>query len=223
MKFNRAYKIKAVIVIFSIFFVGLGITLLRFSMFGTDPFNAFNFGVAEHFGFPLTVPFIAGNIIFFIPALIFFRDSIGLGTIINWFGCGTSADIWRMILTSTLSESFFASLPDSYFYRLMFLLLGIVILGTAASFYMAADMGLLPYDAVPFIIQRFTKWKFRWARVCWDSIFLILAVCITMLDGTTFEIVGIGTLFLAVGLGPILNFVMDNIARPAIASLTRGK
>ena len=223
MNFSRAAKIKAVIIVFSVFFIGLGIALLRLSSLGVDPGSSFSFSVSEHFGFSFGVVVTTVNLLLFIPAILFYRGSIGFGTIVDMFGVGFAADFWRYILTTTNPKFFSETMPYDLSLQLLILVAGILILGFFAAFYMAADMGLLPYDAIPFIIQRFTKWQFRWARVAWDSSFLIGGFLISMLDGTTFEIIGIGTLFLAVGLGPILNFVMDNIARPTITALTRGR
>lgn len=223
MNLSRATKIKAVITFFSIFLIGLGIALLRLSSLGVDPGSSFSFSISEHFDIAFGVVAMVVNLLLFIPAILFYRSSIGFGTVVQIFGIGFAADFWRYFVTSMNPQFFAEEMPYNFSLQLMVLIAGILVLGFFASFYMAADMGLNPYDACPFIIQRFTKWKFRWARVLWDSSFLVMGFCISMLDGTTFEIIGLGTLFLAMGLGPILNFVMDNIARPTIAALTRGK
>ena len=87
---------------------------------------------------------------------------------------------------------------------------------------MAANMGLAPYDAMAFIIEKLAKIKFRNARIIVDSTALILAVIVTMPDGRTLQVIGIGTVILALGLGPILAFIMENLARPLIQRWSRG-
>ena len=222
MKISRSYRVKAIVVFVSIFFMGLGIALMRFSAMGTDPCNSFNFGIAEHFDIPLGVPAAILNLILLIFSILFYRDSIGLGTIVNMFGCGFAADFWRIFFRTTISEESFAILDDSIGLRFILVLIGISILGFFASFYMAANMGLAPYDAMAFIIEKLAKIKFRNARIIVDSTALILAVIVTMPDGRTLQVIGIGTVILALGLGPILAFIMENLARPLIQRWSRG-
>ena len=96
-------------------------------------------------------------------------------------------------------------------------LLGVVCQILGCSFYVTANLGMAPYDCVSFIVPNRTKIPFRWWRIISD----FTCVAIGFLCGAT---VGLGTLIMAFGTGPLLPLCNKYIAAPAlkIADIPKG-
>ena len=221
IKLTHSQKVRAVAVTVGWFFVALSVELLRIATMGLDPANGFCIGAAEHFHEPVGTVVMIMCCIWILPALLFQRNLIGLGTVLM-FCLGFAVDFWDFALHSIFSADTFLTLEGSIVLRFLLSIFGILALGFTASFYMSADMGLAPYDGLPFVIARLAKIQFKWARMAVDSTHLVLAVLVTFPDGTTLRYVGLATVMLAASLGPIFAFVMENITRPFISSLAKG-
>lgn len=74
---------------------------------------------------------------------------------------------------------------------------------------MTANLGMAPYDCVSFIVPNKTKLPFRWWRIISDFI----CVAVGFACGAT---VGVGTLIMAFGTGPLLPLCNQYIAAPAL-------
>lgn len=75
----------------------------------------------------------------------------------------------------------------------------------AAAFYMAADLGVAPYDAIPQLIAaRTDRLSGRAVRMLWDLSILSLG----FLLGST---VGLTTLITGFCLGPAISFVSNRV------------
>ncbi len=63
--------------------LGLGISLLRLSSFGTDPFTCMNLGVSSYLPIGYGTYQMLFNLLLFIPVFILDRKSFGIGALIN--------------------------------------------------------------------------------------------------------------------------------------------
>ena len=107
---------------------------------------------------------------------------------------------WRNMEMSIFGGGYFPGL---------FIIIGILIICVASSFYMTADIGVSTYDAVALIISN--TWhigKFKYVRIVTDVICVILGVMLYFLSGA--PVSGIGAV---VGAGTIITAFFMEIGR----------
>ena len=82
----------------------------------------------------------------------------------------------------------------------------IIFIGGAAA-YMTADLGMSPYDGLPFIIsEKNPKIPFKAIRIGWDGMYLIIG----LLLGQPITIVSV---CIVLFLGPVISFVQKRLAK----------
>lgn len=183
---------------------------------GTESFTSFNYSISEFFGIPLGTVMTSVSIIFLLLAFFFLRDGLGPGTVIVMIGLGYSADFWRLAITKVTGHIISFSGMEHYFFRLGLFLIGMMIMVFFSSFYLAADTGMSAYDTVGYMIEKYTRIPFQWARIGTDFICVGLAFVFASAKGTQWELIGPGTLIMACGVGPALNFLLERTARPIV-------
>ena len=109
--FSKPFLVRCAVIIFAMFFTGLGVSLMRISCMGTDPFSSVNYAISEFCDIPLGLVVMLVSAILLIFCILFMRKAIGFGMIANMMLLGTSADFWRNILLSAFPH--FTLLPDS--------------------------------------------------------------------------------------------------------------
>ncbi len=87
--------------------LGLGISLLRLSSFGTDPFTCMNLGVSSYLPIGYGTYQMLFNLLLFIPVFILDRKSFGIGALINMLLLGYIVDAF-----GSPSRGFPASCPS---------------------------------------------------------------------------------------------------------------
>lgn len=103
--------------------------------------------------------------------------------------------------------------------RILALVTGSLLAGIGVAFYMAAEMGIAPYDSVALIIEKGTngKIKFQYARVLSDITVVIVGVAFCLLSGGDLRlIIGIGTVCNALFNGPLIQFFKVHAAEPLL-------
>ena len=87
------------------------------------------------------------------------------------------------------------------------------VLCFACSLFFTANIGVGPYDALGFMLSRFTKLPYKWVRVLTDvtvvSIGLLVSGGFTAIahgDFASIQNIGIGTVITAFCMGPLINF-----------------
>ena len=185
--------------------MGFGVSLYVLGGMGADPFSTLNLGVSSKLG----LTFGTWQILFngAMLAAIFFvdRSMLGLGTLGNMFLIGITADLCNSFLANVAPPTAEMGIP----LRLALTLAGVVCQILGCSFYVTANLGMAPYDCVSFIVPNRTKIPFRWWRIISD----FTCVAVGFLCGST---VGIGTLIMAFGTGPLLPLCNKYIAAPVL-------
>lgn len=184
--------------------MAFGVNLLRVSLFGNDPFSCMMLGFSGVTGMTYGTVAIMFNLIAIIPIFILDRSFIQFGTLINMFVFPILADIEFAIMMGLFPGLAYLSL----FGRIIALVAGIVITCFGASMYMTSNLGMGPYDAIGWIVEKKTDKKvpFKYARIALDSIATV--------TGFIFgSIVSLGTFTMALGTGPLVVFFTDNINR----------
>lgn len=197
---RRIFAMLAAVIV-----MGFGVSLYVLGGMGADPFSTLNLGVSSKLG----LSFGTWQILFngAMLAAVFFidRSMLGLGTLGNMFLIGITADFVNAWLAEAAPPTEELGIPV----RLLLTLCGVACQILGCSFYVTANLGMAPYDCVSFIVPNKTRLPFRWWRIISDFI----CVAVGFACGAT---VGVGTLIMAFGTGPLLPLCNQYIAAPAL-------
>lgn len=193
-----------------ILLIGICVASFRMSGFGVDPFTCMNLGVSKfiHMGFGTWQLIV--NIVLLILVFFTVRNCIGLGTIVNMVFVGYIADFLCWLMEDVIHISVNLGL------RILFLAIGLLLASLGAALYMAAEMGIAPYDSVAFIIEKFSKGKmqFRYGRICSDVIVMVVGIVFCAASGNSvWMVVGLGTLLNSMFNGPLIQFFRTKIEK----------
>lgn len=211
--FKKDHMVKRILMsVFGVLVSGIAVGFFKRAMFGVDPFQSLMAGLDCVIPINFGTLYVIVNVILLLFSLIFDRHYIGLATFINLFLIGYIAEFSLGML-----EKIFPSL--GILGRSVCLIIGILIICVAASFYMTADIGVSTYDAVALIITN--TWhigKFKYVRIITDVVCVILGVALYFLSGASVSgigaVVGVGTLITAFFMGPLLDFFARKLAKP---------
>ncbi len=175
-------------------FLGMGVSIFKFSCLGNDAFNGMLMSLAECTGIEYARFFVIFSIGLFIIEFLTGKKYIGIGTIINTFLLGYIVTFFYEIWNAALPA------PDSLISKIFVMLSGVVIGSMGISMYQRPDAGVSPYDSLSLILaERFQKIPYFWWRMLTDGI--CAGVCYL-----TGGLVGLGTLTAAFGFGPVIHF-----------------
>lgn len=143
-----------------ILFISICVGCYRLSAFGVDAFTCMNLGISGFLGMSFGTWQLIMNGCILIVVFLTVRKCIGAGTIVNMVFVGYGADFICWLTQEALRIHM--SLPM----RIVALAIGCLFAGLGVAFYMAAEMGIAPYDSVALIIEKGTKGKipFQYAR-----------------------------------------------------------
>ena len=184
----------------SIIVIGICVAVFKTVGFGTDPCSTFTLGVSARTGISFGTCQLVFNLLMFLPVIRFDLSRIDVGTVANMVGVGYVADFcMRLIGLHTPPEGF------SMAARVLMFAASMAAFLVAAAFYMVADLGVAPYDAIPQLISaRANRLSARAVRMLWDISILSLG----FLLGST---VGLTTLLTGFCLGPAIAFVSGRV------------
>lgn len=193
-------KRRIIMTILGVLIAGFSVGMFNFSNFGMDPFQVFAHGVWMHLPLGFGTFYMILNLIMLIFIFFIDRRKIGLGTVINIFLLG-----YMVEFSSWLFDTIF---PDpTMMMRIIFLILGLIILCFGSSLYFTGDLGVSTYDAVAIILSEKKVAKFQYCRIGSD----LFCTIVGFILGAT---IGVGTLVTAFFMGPIIAFFNRKIAIP---------
>jgi uncharacterized protein len=182
---NFKPKIKTLILlVFGLFLFGLGETLLLASGGGVSPWTVLAEGISIYssysigwcsFWISITV------LIFWIPL----KQKPGIGTVLN-------AMIIALVLDVALP---YLPTPESYEFKIIQVIFGVLITGLGSGFYLIANLGPGPRDGLMTGIQKVTGKPIALVR---STIEIAVVLFGWILGGTA----GLGTIIFAFGIGP---------------------
>ena len=194
-----------------ILFIGVCVGAYRLSQFGADAFTCMNLGISGFLGMSFGTWQLIMNLAILAVVLWKARSCIGPGTVANMVGVGYLADFTCWIVLDVLRVEM--TLP----LRVGALVVGSALVGLGVALYMAAEMGISPYDSVGLIIVDMTGGRipFRWARVLSDVTAVSVGVIFCLLSGGNMGmILGVGTICNALLNGPLIQFFKTRAAEP---------
>ncbi len=195
---QKDFKKRMILMCVGVFFMGFFLSFLIKVDLGTDPCTFMNLTLSRAIGISFGTWQLILNAILFIFVILFGRKFIGFGTIANMVFIGYIADFFVWLWEKCIPENYFTDMP----YRAVIFLLALFMFIVAVSFYINANMGVSPYDAIPQIISErvFKKVPFAVVRICFDFLVIIIGV---VFKGTP----NIGIVLMALFLGPIISVV----------------
>lgn len=205
-RFSGQHMVKrTVIMLLAVTIMGIGVGIFVRAAMGSDPYSTMNLGVASKLGLSFGTWQAIINIVLLVVVLFFDRGKLGLGTLGNMFVIGFTADLVGGVFQTWLPPEMHLSIPI----RLLMTLLGVALMIVGCSFYVTCDLGMAPYDAISYIVPARTKIPFRWWRIGTD----VVCVLIGFACGAA---VGVGTLIMAFGTGPVLPLCNKYLAAPVV-------
>ncbi len=202
---------RCVMMLTGILFIGICVGSFRLSAFGVDAFSCMNLGISGLLHMTFGTWQLIMNALILVVVFFTVRHCIGAGTIVNMISVGYMADFICWISQDVLAVDM--TLP----LRIFALLLGSLSAGLGVAFYMAADMGIAPYDSVALIIEKGTRGRirFQYARVLSDVTVVVVGVISCLLSGgDLWLIIGVGTICNALFNGPLIQFFRVHVAEP---------
>lgn len=189
----------------------VSVAIFKMAAFGVDPFQSFMSGISRLIPISFGTLYVIVNAVLLLFSLISDRHYIGIATFINLFLLGYVTEYSYKLLQWLVPEP---SVP----LRIIFLIVGIVIICIGSSLYITADLGVSTYDAVALIMAN--KWKigkFKFIRICTDVCCVVLGALMFIAGGGRIgeipAIAGIGTIITAFFMGPLIEFFNVHIAR----------
>lgn len=211
--------IKARRILMSVTGVLLGavsVAIFKMAAFGVDPFQSFMSGIDRLIPISFGTLYVIVNAVLLTFSLIFDRHYIGIATFINLFLLGYVTEYSYKFLAWLIPE-------PNFILRVIFLIIGIVIICIGASIYITADLGVSTYDAVALIMAN--KWKigkFKFIRVCTDLCCVVLGIAMFLIAGGELKaipaIAGAGTIITAFFMGPLIEFFSTHIAEKMLGA-----
>ncbi|GAA6493510.1 MAG TPA: hypothetical protein H9782_07045 [Candidatus Bariatricus faecipullorum] len=185
----------------------------RLSEFGVDAFTCMNLGISGYIGLSFGTWQLIMNAAILVVVFFTVRKCIGAGTIVNMVCVGYGADFLCWLVQDALRVEM--TLP----LRIGALVLGTFFASMGVAFYMAAEMGIGPYDSVGLVLEKVTggRLPFRNARVLSDITAIIVGVVFCLLAGDSiWLILGIGTICNACVNGPLIQFFREHVSEPLV-------
>ncbi|MGB8000141.1 MAG: membrane protein [Anaerobacillus sp.] len=169
-----------------------GITLTIKSDIGAGAWDALNVGLSETIG--LTVGswvIIVGIVLIIINALLMkaWPDFFALITI---FVTGLLIDFWLIAIFDNWTI-------EGIFLAYTVFIVGMILIGLGIAIYMQAKFAVIPIDGLMLAIHHRTGLTIRTSKTIGELMALLAAV---LLGGP----IGIGTLFITFGIGPLVQF-----------------
>lgn len=192
----------------------VAVGFFKMAALGVDPFQSLMSGLDKLIPIPFGTLYVIVNVILLAFSLAFNRHKIGIATFINLFLLG--------YITQFTLETLQGWIPAPGIpLRILFLLVGIVVICIGSALYMTADLGVSTYDSVAITMAHKWKWgKFQYIRIATDLVCVILGTAVFLMGGGKWEqvpeIVGIGTIITAFFMGPLIEFFNVHMARPLL-------
>lgn len=191
---------RILMTVLGVLIAGFSVGMFNFSAFGMDPFQVLAHGISKHLPLGFGTFYMILNLVMLIFIFFIDRHKIGLGTVINIFLLGYVVEFSSWLFTTWIPE-------PTVELKILFLIIGIVVICFGSSLYYIGDLGVSTYDAVALILSEKKVARFQFCRIGSDLICTALGYFL----GAT---VGIGTLITAFFMGPLIAVFNRKISIP---------
>jgi len=213
-KNNKKYVVyRIILAIIGISIFSIGISFMRYAVFGVDPLSCLNLGIAKQIGLSFGTTQLIVCFIMLIGIFICDRSKIGFGTVYIMVAVGYTSDLFLWLITHIQFLEIF-----SIQIRIAAFSIGLFFYFFGAAVYIESKIGLSPYDAVTIIITEKIKkpdW-FKWIRIGTDALYVIGGI-FTKSD------VGAGTLILVLLGGPLISLFRKSLLKLKLFQIIQNK
>jgi len=142
-------------------FISIAVGLYRLSGFGVDAFTCMNLGISGFLEMQFGTWQLIMNAVILLVMFFTARECIGAGTLVNMVCVGYGADFLCWMVQET------AQIEMTLPLRISALILGCFFASMGVAFYIAAEMGVAPYDSVALILEKLSHGRvpFQYARI----------------------------------------------------------
>jgi uncharacterized membrane protein YczE len=174
--------------------MGVGTALMVAADLGLPPWSVLDQGISQHTGIPIgTVSIVVGALV--LCAWVPLRERPGLGTVLNILIIGMTIDVVLLVVDT----------PQAVAARLAYLLVGAFLWGPGSGLYIGADLGPGPRDG---LMTGLAARGFGSIRAVRTAIELSAVTAGWFLGGS----VGLGTVVVAVTIGPNVQYFLPRLA-----------
>ena len=172
--------------------LALGVSLtVKAKMIGVGSWDVLHIGLTNTLGLTIgTWSIIVGLIILAIDSM-FMKRLPKIGTFLDMFLTGIFIDIFNFLLPTV----------DGFFPQLIAFCVGLLLLGFGCGMYIVANLGVGPRDTLMLLFTNKLGWRVGRARTIME---VTVAIVGFLLGGP----VGIGTVIMSFGLGPIVQWAL---------------
>ena len=194
----KDFKKRFLIMFLGLFFMGFWLSFLIPVDLGTDPATFLNVTMANKLGILIGTWQVCFYSVLLVFVLIWGREYIGLGTIFNMVMIGYTIDLFSWIWSKILPADIFTNTPS----RIAIFVVSLIMFVICVGFYMNANMGVAPYDAIPMMVNKyiFKKTPFAIIRMVFDFTAIVIGI---LCGGRP----NIGIVLMALLLGPVISAV----------------
>jgi hypothetical protein len=181
-----------------LFLCGVGAVFTIRATLGVSPWDVFHIGVTNYL--PITMGRVqqATGLAIILSTVAFTKRFPKIGTFLNMFFIGFFVDL---IIKSGIIPS-----VDILIYRIVFLIVGILLLGTGSGMYLSARLGAGPRDGLMLYLSERFKLRIRTIRTIMEVVVVITGF---LLGGP----VGIGTIVVSLTIGPVMEVAINVFRR----------
>ncbi|MFE3573010.1 YitT family protein [Lysinibacillus sp. NPDC059133] len=189
---KQAFFTRCLFFLTGILLLSLGITLtIKGQIFGVGSWDVLHIGLVKTLGLTIgTWSILIGLAIIAFDIVITKKFPLP-GTFIDMFLAGIFIDIFNYLLPDI----------DGFWMQLLSYVCGLLLLGWGCGMYMVANLGIGPRDSLMLLMVHKLGWSVTRSRTTME---VTVALIGFLLGGP----IGVGTVLMAFGLGPIVQFAL---------------
>lgn len=180
---------------FGVLLVGVGVAFNNCAGFGNDPVGIVYDGIRSVSGMNQAQLGMASNVVNIVLLVFLFfvgRRYVSVGTFVYLLPYGFCVDLGNFLYG-------LHGASEDVWVRVVFSVLGCVLLSLGVAIYITVDIGVDPFTGVVLVLRDVLKKEYRYVKIGFDLTMVILG---TLLGGR----LGVVTVVTALAVGPVIQF-----------------
>ena len=180
---------------FGVLLVGIGVAFNNCAGFGNDPVGIVYDGIRSISGMNQAQLGMASNAVNIVLLVFLFfvgRRYVSVGTFVYLLPYGFCVDLGNFLYG-------LHGASEDIWVRVVFSVLGCVLLSLGVAIYITVDIGVDPFTGVVLVLRDVLKKEYRYVKIGFDLTMVILG---TLLGGR----LGVVTVVTALAVGPVIQF-----------------
>lgn len=191
-RLNKDVGVRWIFFFIGLMILGCGVTLtIKGQTLGVGSWDVLHVGLFKQYGLSVGLWSIIMGIIVITIASIGLREFPKIGTFANMIFIGIFIDLFNWLIPN----------PNTLFFQFMAFILGTFMIAAGSGTYISAKLGAGPRDSLMLLIVQKTNLNIAVART-------IMEVCVAIVGFLLGGPLGIGTVFIAFALGPIIQITL---------------